>query len=193
MKTVLMTCLALVVTACGGGGEGSRDFPARDLPPPTGQSQTPERPSNSVPPLSSQAPSTNSQLPPSSDQLAGPGVTCAAVIAALQRAGCRISSNDAQECEAYTVTSAPCFQQVQDLFSCILVNPVCNTDGDLAGGVCTEQLQVVDACLEAIESPPPGQDCRPANNCRGCGNECDSCRCAVEATPDLGLECDAFC
>ncbi len=195
MKTILTTCLALAIAGCGDGGQGSRDFPLRDLPPPSGQSQTPQRPSDSVPPLSSQAPATNSQLPPANTQSAGPaGVTCRDVIVALQNAGCTVSLDDAAECETYTIANSPCAQQIQSWFSCLLMNPVCTAEGDVSRNTCPRERDAAEACLEGGSSNPPSRnDCTPAGNCSGCGNTCDSCRCAAETNPDLGPTCDSLC
>jgi|GEM_PF-3083539 len=194
MKPLLMTCLAFGLAACDGGGQGSPDFPLRNLPPPSSGNQSPERPSETVPPLSSQAPASNSQLPSTNSQSVGPGAgsaLCAQAIAVLRAAGCELSNDAAAQCTTFTAATHPCRLQTEEWLSCVAKGTVCNADGEFdEEAPCASQFEVLESCINGLTT---ARTCNPADNCQNCSSACAQCQCLVELSPDTGLSCDAVC
>ena len=200
MKILWLLGCAFSIGACGGGDSTTNYSNGRSQPAPTIVSQTPQVPSDSVPPTNPQLPASNGQAPsmnsqsPSSTGTAS--ITCAQAFAVLRAAGCGVTQDDQAQCEAAVVPGAPCFDELQALFRCYMNYVACDDSGHLIDATtCDNETTAVDSCEGAhSQSPPPANPtgCTSAGGCN-CANDCDSCRCLAIDTPSLSSTCDTIC
>jgi hypothetical protein len=197
MKTLLLLGCALCLGACGdGGGTGTSQAPL-----PTGpQSQTPQAPLDSVPPMNSQSPALNDQAPPMNSQapslVGNAPKTCTLAFAILRNAGCDLDQDAQAQCEAAAVPGTKCFNELQAFLSCNLASITCNDSGDFSDlGACAGEFWAYAACEDADSQNPPSNStgCTTSDSCSGCATNCTYCRCMALLDPSLTSTCDTLC
>ncbi len=199
MKTLLLLGCAVWLSACGSSNTTTPTAGYQAQPTSSSAIQTPQQPTDSVPPVNSQQPPGNSQQAPTNSQQSPlnststpPAITCAQVAAALQTGGCHISDSDMSDCVAGTAASMPCSAEWQAVLACLLRGVTCNNDTGTVNPTseCPDQGNALGACLEKVAAPPA---CNAASNCTGCTDNCTLCQCTASADPSLNLDCTTFC
>lgn len=200
----------LVAVACGGGNASSaapgdgEDLPPRssDQPPPSPDQPpaNPDRPAGS--PGAPGGGGGNSDAEAACrafcDKVGGdcPGAGANAVARAICEDDCEI-----------TPDIAPCVTQAVALITCLSgLSGLCTEDGppDSAAQGCQSALDALGECTDPdtgnpdtgnpdTGNDPPGGgggDCSEANDCAGCTDTCDACRCTLG---EDNSACDIIC
>ena len=185
---ILLSCTALAV-ACGSSSGTAVD--GMQTPPlPSGASQVPQQPSDSVAPANTQAAPLDPQQAPINPQQPGQASTgglCAQVMAAAMAAGCDVSAADITACETAAAAGAPCGAKWQAELNCLASHPiVCNDNGELSiDATCRAEAvalgECTDAATPACTSP----------SCNGCSDACTTCAC--RQITDTGRSCTNEC
>lgn len=194
MKTLLLLGSAVWLSACGSSSGGASDAGMQAQPTPSSAIQTPQQPSDSVPPANTQQAPTNSQLPILASAPTPSAITCAQVAAAVQSGGCQLSNSEMSECVAATAANAPCAAEWQAVFACLLHGVTCNNNNGTVNvnDACPKESDALGACLGGTVTPQQ-PTCTVASNCDGCADTCALCQCTAAADPSLNVNCTALC
>jgi len=185
MKSLLLLSCVVLVGACG-SSSGTRLDGVQTPPPPSNGAQTPQQPSDSVPPVNSQLAPINPQLPPLGGTSTQTAVTCDQVAAAARAAGCNVNAAKLSDCVAGTALGAACGTEWQALLACLVKKVVCGDNGDVNNGdSCPNESDALDRCLT-----PVAQTCR-SPSCSNCRDTCTQCECTAVTTSNL--DCTTIC
>ncbi len=190
MRTITLLGCAVVLSACGSSSGTATDAGLLAQPLPSSTNQTPQQPTDSVPPANTQQAPNNSQPPPANTQQPPPAIAvpsdCALVVDRLKRAGCQVDDLAFYECTVAVAVGAPCKAQTQALLDCLKQGFTCDANGGLHADSCSHATQALDACLN-----PSTVSCSPASNCNGCADACTACQCTAAMGQDIS--CAQFC